>query len=165
MEPHPHSFAKLCDTYNGIPGQWLDNSAVSDIDGEIDLYCSDLTGVPIWREQTFSLIKSQHARAARISGEQIFSVRVPAKTLNTLFHDHNVEALDVFHVDAEGSDFKIILQLLNTRIRPSVIIYENAFLEESDQTFLSTALEAENYCLTHTPLDTIACNFPEQSTS
>jgi len=157
VEPHPDAFAALQRTHHGRDGLRLENAAIADKDGTTELFVSPATGKPDWHRQTYSLRPEQHAQAARL-GEtrEVYPITVASKTLRTLFEQHGVTVLDLFMVDVEGSDGMIVRQLLQTTMRPRMIVYESAFLLESEQRALLASLTEADYETIQTSVDTIA---------
>jgi len=157
LEPHPASFSALQRTHRDRAGLRLDNAAIAKEDGMADLFVSNPNGRLAWHRQTYSLRAEQHAKAARLRNPQAVSpVRVVSKTLPSLFAPYGTTLLNVFLVDAEGSDGLIVRQLLRTPQRTQMIIYESVCLPEAEQRELLAALEQDGYEITSTPSGTIA---------
>jgi FkbM family methyltransferase len=76
------------------------------------------------------------------------------------FHDlcakHDVRALDLLHIDAEGSDSKILEQVDFKQYRPSVLLFEHIHLSEGDRQKTDARLHSAGYVAARISNDTLA---------
>ena len=69
--------------------------------------------------------------------------KVKVITLKYLFKKYSVKNIHIMRVDTEGYDGIIINQLLNTKIRPSILIFEHLHLEKKELKNLRAKLRNE----------------------
>jgi hypothetical protein len=76
--------------------------------------------------------------------------------LQAVLDKHNVEIIDLIHIDAEGFDFKILSQINFERYMPKLILYEHIHLTEEEKEKANLLLEKYNYYLCKHGGDTLA---------
>jgi hypothetical protein len=54
-------------------------------------------------------------------------------TLNDLLEKHAIKKFNCLHIDTEGADYQILLQLDLSKYRPEVILYERKHLSEEER--------------------------------
>lgn len=123
IEPHPAYFADLAGLHGKRPCVALANCAVSDAEGEMELFHLSETrrdAYPPWargcaslrRERLIEVLAGQcsDGEAADV-GEDIDSVRVPVRRLDALLAEHGLDALDILVVDVEGFEINVLKSL------------------------------------------------------
>ena len=86
----------------------------------------------------------------------IIETEVDCLPLQAVLDKHNVEIIDLIHIDAEGFDFKILSQINFERYTPKLILYEHIHLTEEEKEKASLLLEKYNYDLCKHGGDTLA---------
>lgn len=156
VEPNPAPFealrTRLAQTYRNHRFICV-RAAVCDKDGEIELHC------PVGASE----FASQNPDACRIAKErtkkfnQTETITCQAVTLSTLFSRYDFCRVDLLQVDTEGSDFRIMTQLLtHTLVRPPIIQYESTLMSKDEEVGLRKLLSREGYSLISVGGDTIA---------
>ena len=126
------------------------NICVSDFEGETDFtyiegYANMLSGIS-------SKYNERHKE--RIEGEvhhyggKINNIKVPVKTLQSIFNKYNVTDIDYCSIDTEGSEFSIIKSIDFDKTFVKIFIIENNYKETEIEDFLKT----KDYVL-HTKLE------------
>ena len=151
VEPNPDVFKKLTSLYPEKHNLSFANVAITDYDGKITLHLTP-------NDDRNSSI---NADIAKIANHQCKTPTTPVVvdcvTLNTLFANYNVKDIDLFHVDAEGCDYKIITQLLRqTSVRPGILQFEHQLTSMTEYESLCSMLTHEGYNILPVGIDTIA---------
>tara|TARA_B110000971_G_C19913202_1_gene455543 strand:- start:271 stop:1017 length:747 start_codon:yes stop_codon:yes gene_type:complete len=147
VEPIKENFLKLKENYKNVDNIELENSAIS-IDQEISFlykvdtkfekkYDSHIPAIPSFNKK--------HLLDHGVKNKHIIQEKIHTISVQNLLNKYNVDKLDLFFVDAEGYDGKIIYDLLsNTNFRP-FIIFEFIHIENSFFEKLNKKLIEENY--------------------
>lgn len=77
----------------------------------------------------------------------ITEIKVDTRTLNDFLLEQGFEELDILHIDAEGSDYKVISTLDLTRFKPKLILIEHKHLNPEEKNLLKIMLTKFNYQL------------------
>jgi hypothetical protein len=97
------------------------------------------------------------AKGGKSAAEYVLETPVRCEPLMSVLARHRVERIDVFQVDAEGSDYQIIKQIDFARFRPKLILYEHCALSAEDIAGAQALLAANGYRLVGCgPVDTMA---------
>ncbi len=169
VEPIPQQFGRLVANYTAIgcsPDNRYENSAIAEHDGTIQMLTINSDAVDSGKvHECFGgmsaiypprngLASAGDAETVRRYGELI---TVPCITLQTLLERHRVEAFDIFCIDAEGWDFKILRQLDFTRWRPQLIRIEYINLADDEKSAVTELLDSHRYqyCLDGINLDAV----------
>jgi FkbM family methyltransferase len=129
VEPLPDMFNALQQTYRNYPEVSLANVAVHRTDREVVLHRvrSDAQ-VDDWAHGIAS-INPRHHELSGTQATMITTERVPAISLEGLLDAYSVTRCDAFLVDTEGYDSEIISMLLDTSLRPSIVLFEHGLLQ------------------------------------
>jgi FkbM family methyltransferase len=121
VEPLPSSFVKLVENYDDLTNCTFENIAVSDYDGEINIY-SDCRSK---YENQQASTKQTHWEANQIN-------LVICVKLETLIrgYGHAEKEFDLLQIDTEGDDGKIILSTDFNVVCPREIRFEQVHLEQ-----------------------------------
>ena len=159
VEPIKENFLKLKENYKNVDNIELENSAIS-IDHEISFlykvdakfekkYGSHIPAIPSFNKK--------HLLKHGVKNKHIVQEKINTISVQNLLNKYNVDKLDLFFVDAEGYDGKIIYDLLsNTNFRPFIIFefihIENSFFEKLnekliDENYLFFAVKENIFCL------------------
>jgi FkbM family methyltransferase len=160
VEPLPDCFERLCMNYADQPQLLFENCAISDQDGERDLYrlVQDNPFPP--RAQGLASFDQkvliEHKRFLPDIEQYIEVVKVPTMTPKSLFEKHNVTKVDLLQVDSEGYDYEIIKMILDTNIFPKIINYEHIHLSRKDQVNCRRLLMSKGFRFAQSERDTLA---------
>lgn len=135
FEPHPRNAEcfSLTAKLNGWKNVFLENIALGESEGEINLYLdeSDAGGHSIFLDNLWNNQASTQA------------IRVPISTLDSWCHRHALTRLDVIKMDVQGAEAAVIRggQEALARFRPSLLVeLQHEHLAEPES--FITALEA-----------------------
>lgn len=157
IEPQPKIFAKLVENYRGAKNLIFENVAVAHQDGEVSLYTfAEGSALPEHATQLASFRRDALVHNGHSYEGEVVETRVAAITLSSLLEKHNVERVDILQLDTEGFDFEIIKMIDFTRIKPSIISFESAFLSVPEQQACTRLLSSHGYRLATFHVDTVA---------
>ena len=147
VEPIKENFLKLKENYKNTNNIELENSAIS-INNEISFlykvdvkfekeYDSHIPAIPSFNKK--------HLINHGVNKKHIVKEKINSINIKELLIKYNINKLDLFFVDAEGYDGKIIYELISsTNLRP-FIIFEFIHIENSFFEKLKKKLINENY--------------------
>jgi FkbM family methyltransferase len=160
LEPNPAVYEILKSNYHDQPGLSFECLAISDTEGVATLHVSGDSKETIGQG---SLDANFAAIAAGISKSAIRTVNIKTATLNTLFAKHNIQEMDLLQIDAEGHDYKILVQLLtDTKVRPSIIQFEHSLMDKTQYGHCSRLLSNAGYRILPVGIDTVALRDAEK---
>jgi FkbM family methyltransferase len=150
IEPVPFLFEQLKNNYlykfSGKEGvvprfsyrpQFL-NAAVSNYDGILKLYVpskdNDYESLPFWISQLASTHPDhiqEHLRVCNIdvSRVKIDELEIECFRLNTLIAKYGITSIKELHVDTEGHDYEILMDLDLAILKPAKIVFENKHMD------------------------------------
>ena len=159
VEPIKENFDLLKKNYRDFAFIKLENSAVS-INNEISHLYKVAPKFIKHYDRHIPAIPSfdiKHLKNHGVKDKHIIKEKVNSISLNDLFKKYSIVELDLFYLDAEGYDGKIVYDLLlNTKIRPLIIFeyihIDNNFLEKIilkllENDFLYFQIEENLFCL------------------
>lgn len=140
------------------------NAAITTATGHCDFYSVSESASSLlpdryrpWSTQLGSLDRAHILRHFDgILAPFVVCNQIECLTLRDLLSMHNVSAVDLLHIDAEGADFSILLQLDFLRYAPRVILYEHKHLSHADASSATSVLVQAGYSVTHFADDTLA---------
>ena len=152
VEPVTYIFEKLKENYGNEARFKFENAAIN-ADGKNQFFYSvskeafeknpDLS---LNYNQIGSFNKDQVLKlSAGLVDEYITALEVNCLTLNQLFEKNDVKSLDLFHIDAEGYDWKILSQLDLSKYKPIIIALEFLNLSETERNEALRFLEKDYY--------------------
>jgi FkbM family methyltransferase len=174
IEPQADCFAALVANYGRERDFAFEQIAVADTDGVLPFYSLSPegfrdTGIPasfsvfgsLNRDYVIEAIgdamRTYNAKVAKPAAEYVLETPVRCEPLMSVLERHHVDRIDVFQVDAEGSDYKIIRQIDFARFRPKLILYEHCALGADDVVAAEELLASNGYSLINCgPVDTMA---------
>lgn len=117
FECNPHHYVNLEKLYGSNSNIVLNELLVTDVDDELRK-C-------YFKESTIGGSMSEESSKTNISKTR--HVYVKTRKLSTYIKEHNLEKIDVVKIDAEGSEFKIIEDLIETKMinRIKSVLYED----------------------------------------
>ncbi len=138
VEPVKFLFAKLKSNYINNQSQLVfENAAISNKDGKAIFYSireSDDPNTPFWYSQIGSFNKNV-LLSHKDSGDfenLIIAEEINAISFATLLAKHNVDKVDLVHIDTEGFDFEILKLIDFKKLNLNVVIYEYVHLSLTD---------------------------------
>jgi FkbM family methyltransferase len=159
VEPVEYVFRRLVTNY----APWADrvafeNAAISNGDTSRPFYrFAESPDLPVGYDQLGSFDRQLLEACAQSAGRahHIIGSPVDCLTFAELCAKHQVNALDLLHIDAERSDAEILGQVDFHRHRPAVLIYEHVYLAEHEQKTLKHRLDDAGYQLRPIGDDTV----------
>ena len=160
VEPVPYYFEKLKDNYDHRENIQFINAAISDTDGEIDMFI-------IPPEVIDSGAVPRHAMGvSRVDGSTLkpnvsghaVKITVDSITLDTLIARTNLTHIDVLQVDVEGLDYKIFSGVIEMGFRPALAIVEYHNLPSDERNGIKKIAEDLNYELHPVGADYVLLN-------
>jgi FkbM family methyltransferase len=135
VEPGIESFTALKNNFNNTEGIIFENIAITDFDGEIDLFFGT----------TY-----QHFSVSEPYANWMYDVtpskrQVPCLTPSSLLRKHNITNVDVISIDTEGHDSVILCNFPLDTIKPKVIIVEFIHVEIAG----SSVKDMQEYITSH----------------
>ena len=133
VEPMPRAFEQLRSNHRGRDDRFtFVHAAVAERPGVVHAYhLPDAPHSSSDQDQIASLDRehvAQHAPYFGFGPDDVVATPVPAITLHELLAFNGPGGPDLLHIDAEGQDERILLELDLTRTRPAVIMYEHVHL-------------------------------------
>ncbi len=137
VEPQPLIFERLQQTYSGNDQVILENAAIANIDGQLDLYAVDTSRpeLPEWLDGCASFSKEvvlKYEDRFPTLPDHIVTLVVPCMTLTSLLEKYQVQQIDLLQIDVEGYDYEVIKMVDLENNKPAIIRFERAHLSESD---------------------------------
>jgi len=81
-----------------------------------------------------------------LNTDQIREIETPSLSFKDLVAKFDIDDIDVLKIDAEGCDFEILLAMLETNVRPSIVIFEaRPFMSDDQIQEINIALDSEGY--------------------
>jgi FkbM family methyltransferase len=172
IEPVPYQFERLRRNYVRLPAARsrfsFENVAIAAEPGRRPFYYVSEQArargddLPIWCEQLGSFDR-EHI-VSHLEGRlapHIVEQDVECATLSDVLVRNRVERLDLLHVDTEGYDYEVLLQLDWQRWRPRVIVFEVVHLTEPERAEAVALLRSQSYRLSLLGYDLLAtCEGP-----
>ncbi len=137
VEPVADLFAKLSERYGHDPALRLEQAAIGEKDGTIEIHRLQTTADDsLWLQQLPSLDRTLLQRNASEFGKSempTVTEVVPCLSVATLVARHQIARLDLLVIDTEGWDWRILRQFDFARLRPKLILYEHQHLVPAER--------------------------------
>ena len=169
LEPVPDLFEALAANYAGSEGVVLVNAALTDSDGEHEVFRvrrqAVLDGVvPLWAEGISSFFPDRNALGGcGVSPDLHAALRrhmqgetVTCLTLRSLAERWPIPRIDLLQVDAEGCELQILRQVDWNVYRPNVIHLEHWALPAEERGELLGILGEQSYIMRMSEADVLA---------
>jgi FkbM family methyltransferase len=157
VEPQPKIFAQLASNYSGLPRVRLENCAVSDKDGEAELFMFvEDRSLPYHATMLASFRREIIAGNTHGYKGEIVGIRVPTLTPISLLRKNGLQTIDVLQIDTEGHDHVILMEFLKAGIFPSLIHFESAGCGPQERKGYEPLLAKANYGVMTVGIDTLA---------
>jgi len=155
VEPVTYIFERLQKNYPDSPRFRFENAAINQ--GEsLEFYWVDpiakehLTDLPFYFDQLGSFDKNHIVRALDGKLEPyIVSEMINGISLDGLLKKHKITNFDILHIDVEGYDWQVLLQLNQEKYQPDFILYEGVHLSKLDLKSSADFLEKNYYLFVH----------------
>jgi len=151
IEPNPSVFNLLEKNCSAFPLLKLENVAITETEGEMDLFVPNESVDASLRTDVVT------PKLGVLPGRE--AVKVRCITLAALLQKHRITDLDLFLVDAEGYDYKIMMQLLGTSLRPPILQFEHGAMTRQEFSTLLNLLVSQHYRVNIVNHDTICVKF------
>ena len=137
VEPQPLIFERLQQTYRGNDQVVLENVAIANEDGQMELYTVDTSRpeLPEWLDGCASFNKEivlEYQDRFPTLPEHIVTLNVPCLTLSSLLEKHQLQEIDLLQIDVEGFDYEVIKMVDLEHNKPAIIRFERAHLADAD---------------------------------
>lgn len=152
VEPLPSFFETLKRNYEGYPRVKFENTAIASTSGPIKLYrvhSQDGT-LPKWCEglgSFFSEVIKSHKNLVPDIERYLVEEQVQGMTFEELARKHQINRIDLLHVDTEGFDSEVLKQVFQTGFRPSLVLFEHKHLKAEEKAARMSALRQSGYTL------------------
>lgn len=161
VEPVPANFARLVESYRGVPRVKCENVAISDREEVRPFHHVVAKGreVPAWCHQIGSFDRAHLVKHSIMWPEvESYIVETPVQciTLRQLLERNGIERLDILHTDVEGFDFQILRQVDFARHRPELILYEDLHMRDDEREQATKLLAAQGYTITSDGMNSLA---------
>ena len=147
VEPVPYYFEKLKENYDHRDNIQFINAAISDTDGEIDMFI-------IPPEVIDSGVVPRHAMGVsrvdgstfkpNVSGHAV-KITVDSITLDTLIERTNLTHIDVLQIDVEGLDYELFKGVIDRGFRPALATVEYHNLPKAQRDGVMEIAKELNY--------------------
>jgi FkbM family methyltransferase len=152
VEPLPHLYRDLLDSYRGVPNVRFENAAIGPQPGKREFYYLRDTSDPMppWYRQLGSFDRNhvlKHSDAIPAIEKYIECMPVAVMTFDELAAKHGIDGFDLLHIDAESYDYEILRTVDLAKYRPALIIYEHRHLAPADKAACAALLRKHGYGL------------------
>ena len=162
IEPVVSLFEQLVINYNHDPRFIFENIAVGTERTKREFYyvsddARQMPNVPGWYNQLGSFSKEhilKHCEGAL--APYIISRMIETEPLADLLKRHNVQKLNLLHIDTEGYDYHVLRTLDFSWFHPDVILYEHEHLSHEAKLEMSKLLHVHGYHTREYGGDTLA---------
>lgn len=159
LEPVPDNYASLSNTYAGTPNVKAINAALTEQDGVISMYidrdhAANLGSATNWKAGQATIRPDRNG--LRLRKENLVQVEVRSICLPTLLANENMDDIDILQVDTEGYDAVVVHSVLDERVAPKLINFENCNLLFDERVNLYTRLRSSGYAIREYGPDTVA---------
>jgi len=162
IEPQKEIFELLRKNYISESQLILENIAITDHDGFVDLYCLaekyHYLGGKV--AQQITSLDRRHIEKCiswdSDTSEVIETRRTPCLRLDSLLTKHEVKKVDLLQIDTEGYDLEILKTIDFKTLKPTIIVYEHCHLSSEDQETSWELLRSKGYNMWIHYMDTIA---------
>jgi FkbM family methyltransferase len=162
VEPVNFLYQKLRKNYGDEERFTFENVAITTEKGRKKFYyvsekAREELDLPYWHDQLGSFDKNHITSGL---GEKItpyiVEEDIECVPLQEVLTRNQVNAIDLFHIDTEGFDYKVLSQLDFTRYKPSVILFEHHLLTDEEFDSARKLLRRSGYRLHHYDGDILA---------
>lgn len=165
IEPLPHAFRMLQQTYAAYPQLRLINAAIAEHDGVQPFYTIDADENTFEKAHQFSSFRRESLLGQTDwvpdVAQRIIETEVQCLSFDTLIQSIGERSVDILQIDAEGYDLAILRMIDFTRMRPSIICYEHVQMTKSERNEAADLLIRNGYRVSADNLDTVGYAPPQ----
>lgn len=158
VEPMPHAFRKLQQTYGHLDNVRLVQSAIGRHDGESTIYSVKMEGR--WATSSFAPMLSSfdrnHLLKHKILENEIEATNVRTMTLGSLFKSYSIDRVNFMMIDTEGFDAEVVGMLLAEGLFPDKVCFEHIHLDQESIDNLFVKLKTHGYSWVNDRQNTLA---------
>ncbi|MHC5020579.1 MAG: FkbM family methyltransferase [Planctomycetota bacterium] len=154
VEPVPYCVERLRTNFNDAARFTIVEAAVGAAPGRAPFYYVDhaakdsLPDLPDWYDQLGAMERGHIAAQLDGALEPFIREReVEVVTLAQLLERHDLDHIDLLHIDAEGHDFEVLKTLDLDARPPRLILLEQKHLGAADRAALESLLQGHGYSL------------------
>jgi len=123
IEPIPEIFENLKRNYSRSKRNLIfENIAISDYNGEINLYLPKTIDPDNWQTK----LASTNKEAGMLNNFELQEIKVPCLSLDSLIKKYNIKEIDLLVIDIEGQE-KLLFDNYSFLIKPKAIFFEIRF--------------------------------------
>lgn len=161
VEPVPELFERLQATYRGVAGLTFENVAIAEQPGRRRFYRLSPAAGEVYElaDALGSLDRDvllSHAQQVPDIERYVEEIEVDCLTFDGLFARHDVDRIDLLHIDAEGYDARLLRTFPWQRFEPRVVLYEHDHLDRRDRAATEAMLRERGYELVLSRTNTLA---------
>jgi len=156
VEPVPMNAAMLKANYGKSGRFTIEQAAVAASSGTVKMYYVDESALkligasnPNWVRHVANIASLDRLHVLKhLAPEMHPAVKetpVECLAVNELLSRHNVQKIDLLHIDAEGFDYVILRQFDFTAFHPCVVLFEHTHLTNQDRRAAKTMMEFAGY--------------------
>jgi FkbM family methyltransferase len=153
VEPIPMYAAMLGANYGKCGRFAIEQAAVAASSGTANMYYVDENALKEIRINSLDWLRSVASLdrlhvLKHLSPEMHSAVKeapVECLTVNALLSRHNIQRIDLLHIDCEGFDYVILSQFDFTTLRPRIVLFEQKHLTAQDRQAAKTMMELAGY--------------------
>lgn len=134
IEPVPFLFARLSETYAGIPNVTCLNCCVAPEVGYVNFYAPTEGAISVipWGDQIGSMNADHAVRCEQALVAHVVEIQVEAVTFVELVQQFDITSIGLLFTDTEGYDTKLLLRFPFDKVRPNQVKFE---YKHADGTF------------------------------
>ena len=156
VEPIPMNVAMLRTNYGTCGRFTIEQAAVAATSGTVKMYYVDQSALeligaanPNWVRHVANVASLDRLHVLKhLAPEMHAAVKetpVECLAVNALLSRHNVQKIDLLHIDAEGLDYVILRQFDFTTFHPRIVLFEHINLTNQDRRAAKTMMEFAGY--------------------
>jgi len=150
VEPQKAPFNALIRAYGGRSNSFFENSAISEVDGQTEMF------VPEGGASPQASLTRNHLLRFGLKPSSANVIKVNSICVSTLLRKHGINAVDVLQIDTEGWDYRILMQFFSSGCSPSIINLETLHLTRVERIDLRLQLRTRGYQYQDYGFDTFA---------
>ncbi len=149
IEPVPYLFDRLQKNYGNDPRFIFENVAIADREGKIPFYFINPGAKDElkchwhdWYEQLGSFQRKhiEHLLPTEFPSKFITECEVDCLPLSKILALHTITTIDLLHIDTEGYDLQVLLQMDLQQNPPHIILIEHKHLTATDKALMQDLL-------------------------
>jgi FkbM family methyltransferase len=164
VEPFEKNFSRLKANFENSPNLIFEQCGITEKQGNLDFYYIEniQPDEPDWYDQVGSFDKTTFIKNIEVVPSLLDRVavkKIPTKTFGQLLTDHQLNQVDLIHIDTEGYDYKILQTIDFEKYNPNVLIFEIEWMTHYELREIKKLLHKYHYKLYYHHVDCIAVKF------